>query len=106
MRRMISCVLMMTLLLTGCGKGNADNPDEFAALIRAEYLSLNSWSAVAELSADYGEQVFDFTVNASWEREGDTVLTVTEPDLIAGITARIRDGESLLKFALWENFQL
>ena len=98
MRRILSCVLMMTLLLTGCGKRTADNPDELAALIRAEYLSLDSWSWVAELSADYGEQVFDFTVNASWEREGDTVITVTEPDLIAGITARIRDGETLLEY--------
>ena len=98
MRRMISCVLMMTLLLTGCGESNEDSPEQLAALIRAQYLSASGWSAAADLSADYGEQVFDFTVNASWKRGGDTVLTVTKPDLIAGIAARIRDGETFLEY--------
>ncbi len=97
-RKIISCVLMITLLLTGCGKENNDSPENLAAQIRAEYLSLSGWSAVVDLSVDYGEQVFDFTVDASWHREGDTVLTVTKPDLVAGITARIRDGETLLEY--------
>ena len=98
MRRIISCVLMITLLLTGCGKKTNDSPENLAAQIRAEYLSLSGWSSVVNLSVDYGEQVFDFTVNASWKRDGDTVLTVTKPDLVAGITARIRDGETLLEY--------
>lgn len=98
MRKMVSCVLMMTLLLAGCGNSKADDPENLAALIRAEYLSVSGVSATAELSADYGEQVFDFTVNANWKREGDTVITVAEPELIAGITARIREGETLLEY--------
>ena len=98
MRRMISCVLMMTLLLTGCGTSKKDSPENLAALIRTEYLSLAGWSSAVSLSADYGEQVFDFTVNAAWERDGDTVITVTGPELIAGITARIRDGETVLEY--------
>lgn len=89
---------MMTLLLTGCGTSEKDSPENLAALIRTEYLAMSGWSATADISVDYGEQVFDFTVEASWQREGDTVLTVTQPDLIAGITARIRDGETLLEY--------
>ena len=98
MRKIISCVLMMILLLTGCGKPRDDTPENLAAQIRAEYLSLKEWSSTVNLSANYGEQVFDFTVDAVWKREGDTVLTVTEPDLVAGITARIRDGETVLEY--------
>ena len=98
MRKILSCVLMMTLLLCGCGSNNTDSPENLAALIRAEYLNVSGWNATAELSADYGEQVFDFTVNAAWERDGDTVITVVQPDLIAGITARIRDGETILEY--------
>lgn len=98
MRRIISCVLMMALLLTGCGKSQDDSPENLAAQIRAEYLALSEWSAVAELTADYGEKVFDFTLNVVWRRDGDTVLTVTKPDLIAGITARIREGETVLEY--------
>ncbi len=98
MRKLMSCVLMMTLLLTGCGTKKDDSPENLAALIRAEYLSMSGCSFAVNLSADYGEQVFDFTVDAAWERGGDTVLTVNEPKLIAGITARIRDGETLLEY--------
>lgn len=96
--KMISCVLMMILLLTGCGASDSDSPENLAALIRAEYLALRGWSATADLSAAYGEQVFDFTVKTVWQREGDTLITVTAPDLIAGITARIREGETILEY--------
>jgi hypothetical protein len=89
---------MITLLLTGCGKQQDDTPENLAAQIRAEYMSLSGWSSDVNLSAEYGEQVFDFTVNASWKREGDTVITVKKPDLVAGITARIRDGETVLEY--------
>lgn len=97
-RRILSCVLMMTLLLAGCGKSGDDSPEELAARIRTEYLSLSGWRAQAELCADYGEQVFEFAVDAAWERGGDTVIAVTRPELIAGITARIRSGETYLEY--------
>ncbi len=98
MRKLMACVLTMTLLLTGCGTSDQDSPENHAALIRAEYLNLSGWSSTVDLSAAYGEQVFDFTLEAVWSREGDTVITVTEPDLIAGITARIREGETILEY--------
>ena len=88
----------MTLLLCGCGTKKDDSPEHLAARIRAEYLALNGWTSGVEISADYGQQVFDFAVDASWQRGGDTVITVTRPDLIAGITARIRDGETVLEY--------
>ena len=98
MRKLLSCVLMMTLLLTGCGTDEGESPENLAALIRAEYLAIDGWAATVDLSASYGEQVFDFTVDASWQREGDTVMTITAPDLVAGITARIREGETVLEY--------
>lgn len=97
-RKALSCVLMMTLLLSGCGAKSGDSPEQHAAVIRGEYLSMTAWSATVDLSASYGEQVFDFTVDAAWEKEGDLVITVTEPDLLSGITARIRDGETVLEY--------
>lgn len=98
MRRTLSCVLMMTLLLTACGGSGKEDPRQRAALIRSEYLDLAGWSSVITLTADYGEQVYDFTVRAGWERAGETVLTVLSPELLAGITARVRDGEGLLEY--------
>lgn len=98
MRRTWSCVLMMTLLLTACGGSGEESPDNLAARIRAEYLALSGWSAEIEMTADYGERVYDFTVDAVWQRDGDTVLTITSPELIAGITARLEDGVGYLEY--------
>ncbi len=100
MRKALSCVLMMTLLLTACGGSGAssDTPEELAARIRAEYLNLTGWTAEMEIHADYGERVYDFTLDAAWEKDGETVLTVVEPELIAGVTARVGKGEAYLEY--------
>ena len=97
-RRTWSCVLMMTLLLTACSGSGEESADNLAARIRAEYLALSGWSAEIDMTADYGERVYDFTVDAVWQREGDTVLTITAPELIAGITARLTDGAGYLEY--------
>lgn len=98
MRRTLSCVLMMTLLLCACGGKEKGGAEQLAARIRAEYLSAAEVHAEAELSAVYGEEVFDFTVDVRWRREGETVLTVTEPEMLSGVTARIREKETLLEY--------
>lgn len=99
MRRLTACVLMMTLLLSGCGAGGAgETPEEAALALREEYRALAGWSATVDVSVCYSEAVFDFTLDARWSREGETVLTVTYPELVAGITARIAEGETVLEY--------
>ena len=95
----MSCVLMMTLLLCGCkAVSAAETPEEAALALREAYQALSGWSAVVDVSVCYSETVYDFTLDASWQREGDTVLTVTAPELLAGITARIAQGETVLEY--------
>ena len=99
MRKLMSCVLMMTLLLAGCGgQSGEESPDNLAAQIRGEYLSLFAWTATVSVTADYGERVYDFVLDVSWEKEGETVLTVVEPELIAGITARLKEDGAYLEY--------
>ena len=99
MRKLMSCVLMMTLLLSGCKAGGGEeSPENLAAQIRGEYLNLAGWTAVMDVTVDYGERVFDFSLEASWQKEGDTVLTITAPEIVSGITARIVDGEGYLEY--------
>ena len=98
MRKLLSCVLMMTLLLAGCGgqQAEGDSSEQLTTLIRGEYLSLAGWTGQVEVRAHYDQQVYAFTLDVQWRREGETVLTVTSPELLAGITARIQDGEGTL----------
>lgn len=99
MRKLLSCVLMMTLLLAGCGQGQEqDSPEQLANVIRGEYLSLAGWSGQVEVTAHYEQQIFQFTLDAAWQREGELTLTVTSPELLAGITARLRDGQADLEY--------
>ena len=95
------CALMMTLpLLAGCGRGGngGNSADGLALTIRTEYLAMTACSATAEITADYGQRVYEYTLSVSWQKGGETVLTVVEPELIAGITARIRDGSAVLEY--------
>lgn len=99
MRKTASCVLMMILLLTGCqAAGTGKTPEEEALALREEYQALAEWSATVDISVCYTQAVYDFTLDVRWSREGETVLTVTAPELVEGITARIAEGETVLEY--------
>ena len=98
MRRLASGVLMMILLLSGCKGVGDDSPEAAALALRDTYRNLAGWSSTVDITAEVGSKVFDFTLDAGWQKEGETVLTITEPKLLAGITARIKDGETLLEY--------
>lgn len=86
--------LMMTVtLLTGCGQDN--NPEQLALNIRSEYLSCDSFSAHACLTADYGQRVYSYEMDVQTQ-EDTTTLTLTQPEYAAGITASIHNGEGTL----------
>lgn len=99
MRRILSCVLMMTLLLCGCKAGGGEETPEQAALnLRDTYQALAGWNAEADITASVGDKVFDFTLAVQWRREEETVLTITAPELLSGVTARIAKGETVLEY--------
>ena len=99
MRKMVSCVLMITLLLSGCRAGSAgETPEEAALALREEYQALAGWSAAVDVSVCYTDTVYDFSMDVQWRRDGETVLTVTAPELVAGVTARIAEGETVLEY--------
>lgn len=99
MRKTLFCVLMITLLLSACAGGEGTmTADETALQIRTEYLAAPSCSGTAVVTADYGMRVYDFTLDFRWMRNGETVMTVTEPQELAGLTAVIGKGESRLEF--------
>ena len=100
--RKCMCALMMTLiLLTGCSGGGQEasrSAEELALTIRAEYLAMTACTASVDITADYGQRVYEYSMDISWQKGGETRLTVTAPEKIAGITARIQDGSSYLEY--------
>ena len=97
MRRRLLCVPMMTLvLLTACGGTAAGDPaEELALAVRGEYLAMERCAAEVEITADYGQRVYEFLLAAAVDGE-ETVLTLREPELAAGITARISEEGGVL----------
>ena len=91
--------LMIPLLLTsGCfGGGEGQRLLDQALTIRGEYLTMSNFSARAELTADYGQRIYPYTLGVTGSDE-EITLTILEPDLLSGITARMKRDGSFLEY--------
>ncbi len=97
MRKCLVCVLMTTLLLAGCGKAGVSEAEELALAIRGEYLAMDGCAARAAITADYGQRVYQYELAVAVSGE-ETALTLSAPETVAGLTARMTGGENLLEF--------
>lgn len=97
MRKCLVCVLMTTLLLTGCGKAGVSEAEELALTIRGEYLAMDGCAARAAITADYGQRVYRYELAVAVSGE-ETILTLSAPETVAGLSARLDGEESLLEF--------
>ena len=97
MRKCLVCVLMTTLLLAGCGKAGVSEAEELALTVRGEYLAMESCAARAAVTADYGQRVYQYEMAVSVNGE-ETTLTLSAPETVAGLTARLTGEENLLEF--------
>lgn len=97
MRKCLVCVLMTTLLLAGCGQGGGNEAEELALTIRGEYLAMDGCAAQAAVTADYGQRVYRYEMAVSVTGE-ETLLTLSAPETVAGLSARTTGEENLLEF--------
>lgn len=99
MRKLLLCVLMMIPLLSACGgQAGGNEAEELALTIRTEYLAAASFSGAAEITADYGTRVYEYQLTFTAGEE-ETVLTLTAPDTVAGLTARLpAEEDSVLEY--------
>lgn len=94
-------MIMLCLLLTACGGnggGGASKAEELALGIRAGYLAMTSCAAKLDVTADYGERVYDYGIDLSWTKERGYLLAVTAPEDIAGVTISVAEGQTLLEY--------
>ena len=91
----MTCFLMF-FLLSGCsaGEGNLDR----AMGLRADLLACGECSFDAVITADYGDELYEFSMNCVGRSNGDLAFTVTAPESIAGITGEFAGQKGLLTF--------
>ncbi|MBR5533391.1 MAG: hypothetical protein IKU62_00895 [Ruminiclostridium sp.] len=51
-----------------------------------------------DLTADYGQRVYEYTVDFSETEQDGLTMVITAPENVAGITARIADGQTALDY--------
>ena len=94
MKRLIIPVLLCVLLLTACGKGRGEN--DYRAF--AERLNkLESLSFTAKVRAEYEHKTARFGLAYEEDGEGGRI-TVVAPELIRGVSARVRPGSATLEY--------
>ena len=89
-------MILLLALLCACGGGNADN--ELVLSLREDVQNIDAWSGEMELTADYGQRVYDYSVSFTGSQEEGTTLTITAPEEAAGITAVAKEGQTWLDY--------
>ena len=91
----IGILFILLLMLTGCSE--TQNRIDRAVELRSRLLR-SSCSFTAEVTADYGDKVYKFTIACSGDAQGNLTFEVAEPESIAGITGTITGEGGFLTF--------
>ncbi len=96
-KRFLCVLLVLAMLLGGCSL-NGGSAMEEALAFRAKVLSAGGCSFLAEVTADYGEEVYTFSLSCDTDGDGNLSFTVTAPDSISGITGTVSGDTGNLTF--------
>ena len=88
--------MLVLCFLTGCS--GAAKEIERGMALRSKLLKAKSCTFDAEITADYGDKLYQFSMACQGDAQGNMTFTVTAPETIAGITGRIAQGEGRLTF--------
>lgn len=89
-------LLLPVILLCGCTGEQEDN--DLALQLRADFLDRTGCAGTMEVTADYGQRVYQYTVTFSGNEKDGLSLVITAPEEVAGITATIAQGQTFLTF--------
>ena len=88
--------LLAVMLLTGCSGENVEL--ERMMTFRASLLSGMGCSFQAVITADYQEELYQFTLDCRCDERGTLQFTVVEPESISGISGEISGEGGKLTF--------
>lgn len=86
---MVAVVLLCVFL---CGCSAEENVVSQAVEFRAALVQAGGCSYTAQISADFGGTVEEFTVSCRSLADGTTELTILAPETLEGITATVTDS--------------
>lgn len=92
--RRVAAVLLMCFLLSACALSRTMETDEVG--IRSYYQKQNELQQIVKISAEFSDRVSEYLVSYQHNRNGDCVVSVLEPESIAGVTVTLRNGETVL----------
>lgn len=94
MKRILAVVLLLAML-TGCESSQMqmDRVMELRQKITATGCEFD-----VGISADYGQEVYSFSMHCTLDSQGTMTFCVTEPQTISGITGTISQGKGNLTF--------
>lgn len=95
-RSLLLLTATSALLLTGCTGGGSSAKRKLEAA-QSVYRTMSGCTAQAEITADYGQRVYGYTVDLT-VKDGSGVMTVKEPENLAGTVLTWSDGETKLAF--------
>lgn len=88
--------MLVLCFLTGCS--GAAKEIERGMALRSKLLKATSCTFDAEITADYGDKLYQFSMACQGDAQGNITFTVTAPETIAGITGKIAQSEGQLTF--------
>ena len=92
----VCCLLLVMIALSGCSQGNSPLAD--ALDFREELLSSNGCRFSAEITADYGDSLTQFTMECEADAAGELEFEISQPETIAGIRGSISDQGGSIRF--------
>lgn len=95
MKRWLAYGLVVVLLLSACG--STEEPIARGMALREELMKTGC-SFTAEITADYEDKRYTFSLDCTAEREGDVRFTVRSPETIQGISGVLSASAGKLTF--------
>lgn len=96
MRRLLAMILGLCMLLVGCSP--EEGGVESGMRLRDRMLACKSCEFTADLTVDFGENQYSFTLGCKAKNDGTVEFTVVSPETIAGISGRIDNRLGALSF--------
>ena len=92
----VCCTILLVFTLCAC----SHKPEELsdAMTFRDNMLAAQACSFQAEVTADYGDILHEFSMDCQVDSSGRVQFEITEPETIAGIRGNIEDSGGKITF--------